>query len=197
MNRFTFGSIASAALALCVSTVASAQEQQQALTANRPQIGATLGYGIYVGEDAGDTDFNIYGLALGVHGGYTLEQNVFVGGFFNYFLGESEDAEGLEVSANVMQIAADVGYDLGLDAIIVRPSLGLGLAIAMANTSGSFAGMEIDESDSETELMLAPGARVMVPLEQLYVGGELRYFWMPGEDHSDGFLIAFNIGALL
>jgi hypothetical protein len=113
------------ALVLTIGVTGTTAAQERAPTANKGSAGATLGYGVHVGG-GGD---NIYGLGLGAHGGYTLDMNLFVGGFFNYFLGESSSEAGVEYSANMMQISGEIGYDVGLGAIVIRPSIGLGVSI--------------------------------------------------------------------
>ena len=180
------------ALLLALGSATTAAAQNTALTAGKGTVSATLGYGIYVGEGDG----NPYGLGLGVRGGYTLDMNLYVGGLFNFFVGETDSVGGVDSSARFIQIAAEVGYDIAVESVVIRPSLGIGAGIFSVSTSGSVAGVDLDSSDSETYLLLAPGANVIVPLGGFFVGGELRYFWIPTEDYGDGLLIAANVGAI-
>lgn len=191
MNYSTLARLAALVSTLVLTAPVAAQEA--APTAEKITLSATLGYGISMD----DGDFNPYGLGLGVRGGYTLDMNVYVGGFFNFFLGESEEILGVDVSARILPLALEGGYDIVAGPVVIRPTLGLGLAIAMSSASGSQGGVEIDSSDTETRLLLAPGANVLYPIDNLFVGGELRYYWIPSEDSGDAFLIAANIGTML
>ena len=172
-----------AAVTLAVSANANAAEPA---TAGKPNVGAALLYGIYTGDDNGD--LNPYGIGFGVNGGYTLDMGLHVGAGFNYFLGDSTEVLGIEVETNMYQFMGIVGYDLGLmPELVLRPQLGIG----MHWTAGSVNG----ESDSESDLAIAPGAKVLYDLGGFYISGEAAYHHVFADDvNVDGFLLGVGAG---
>ena len=161
----------SGAAALVVCAFAANANAETPFTANSVELGGGLNYGIYMGDDDGDPP-NPYGLGIGLGAGYTLDFGLYLGGEFNYFLGGSEEAGGIETSWNIMQFGAEVGYDLGLSpAFVLRPKLGLGLGIAYAEVSGD--GFSAD--DSENGLMIPIGVEALYSLGGWHLGGQIRY----------------------
>jgi hypothetical protein len=141
------------ALALAsLAGAAPALAQEQAATAGKIGVGALLGYGFKDGVDFG----------LGVRGGYTLPMNVYLGGTFMYHFGKSEGP----ASVNVYYFGAEGGYDIQAGPVVVRPYLGLGPAFA----HGSVGNL----SNTDTKFGVWPGATVLYPIENFYVGGDAR-----------------------
>src|SRR3954470_14749046 len=94
-------------------------------TANSIQLGVGFRYGIEMNSG----DVNPWGIGLGLDGGYTLPNAVYLGGNIEYFFGDSvgDDINGATI--NIWQLSAEGGYDIGLGPIFVlRPKVGLGLA---------------------------------------------------------------------
>jgi len=136
-------------------------------------VALLLGYGFKT--DRADYGANPYGFMAGVRGGYTLDFALYLGVYFNYYLGSSQEGQtqqtGLmsETSASYMHFGAEVGYDVELGPILFRPSMGIG--IAMAFTDMDTPGETVSISD----LMFAPGITVLYPLDDsLFLGGDLR-----------------------
>jgi hypothetical protein len=120
----------------------------QAGTWGRPQASAGLRFGT-----------NHLNLGIGARGGYTLPQGVYIGGVFDYFLGEN--------SAHLFDVGAEGGYDFKInDAMMVRPFIGLGIASVRACVG--------DVCNSASDTFIELGGLVDYFLAQLYVGGELR-----------------------
>src|SRR5262245_37391242 len=74
-------------------------------------------------------------LGFGARGGYTLPNGVYLGGLFDYFIGESQSATlggtTISVSAHLWDIGAEGGFDFALtEQLMIRPFLGLGIAKA-------------------------------------------------------------------
>lgn len=111
-------------------------------------------------------------LGLGVRGGYTLPMNVYVGGTFLYHLGESEEFGGIETSVNIYYFGVEGGYDLNVEPVVIRPYLGLGAATVSASTDGAGA---FDVDASETRFAAWPGATVIYPIGNAFVGGDARF----------------------
>lgn len=164
MKRVLLGGVT---LALTVSSMTAHAED--AFTLNKPQVGATVGYGIYTGEG----DLNPYGVGLGVNGGYTLDMGFHIGGRFEYFLGESQGP----ASFGVWNFMAEPGYDLGLGPnMVLRPQLGIGMANVRAEVCLSFlGGPQTCASNSESRFTVAPGAMFLYGFDGPFLAAGLRY----------------------
>ena len=110
---------------------------------------------------------NYYGLALGARGGYTLPMHLYVGGTFVYHLGSTNTQFGLEIKHNLLYPGIEVGYDLGLGPVLVRPYAGLGVEFAFATTG--------NQSGSANNFAFWPGVTVAYPIHQFFVGGDARF----------------------
>jgi hypothetical protein len=90
--------------------------------------GVLVGYGF-------DT---AYHFGLGVRGGYTLSQKIYIGGTFVYHFGGSQDVVGGTVSYHLLYLGPEGGYDLVIPSVpqlLIRPYLGLGYESASASLS--------------------------------------------------------------
>jgi hypothetical protein len=154
-------------------------------------VGLLLGYGISF-EDGG----NPWGLGFGLRGGYNIDA-IFLGARFVYYLGETEEipALGIEVSANVMELGIEGGYDIAAGPVIIRPGLGLGLAIASIEGSApAITGTADAESESFTNPYIALGASVLYDIdEQFFVGGDMRLQFVLGDEEEGGSATALII----
>ncbi len=158
---------------------AHAQEQFRAETWERPSGSLGLRYG--------SDNLN---LGLGLNGGYTIDPGVYIGGMFNYFFGESEEAFGTEVSFSAWMFMVEGGYDFGVtDNLILRPVLGLGV-IGMTGEV-CVAGNCVDNGDTGLELGL--GGHVVYVIDTITLGGELRILF----GDADAFMAGVNVGLLL
>ena len=175
---------------LCLSVVAHADP---AFTAEKPQIGLGLDYGIWTGDDIGD--FNPYGIGISVLGGYTLPMGVYIGGNFDYFLGDSEGDSKL----NIYGFDVEGGYDIGVAPnLVVRPQLGIGYTtfhneICIEDVPGLFEGGCVDASDSK--FSLAPGARLLMDFDAVFGHAGVRYKHIfVDEGNADGLLLTVGAG---
>jgi hypothetical protein len=172
----------SAALLLC----APAQAQMTGFTWEH----ATLHGGPRFGSD--DLNFG-----AGLNAGYTLDMGVYLGGLFNYFLGESDDFDigpvHYEYGFDAWFLMFDGGYDFGLaDPFVLRPSLAMGLVTAHGRVCAEGPGIDECDSDTESEFEMALGGNAIYVTGSLTLGGELRFFI--GE--YDGVWMGFNIGTV-
>jgi hypothetical protein len=118
---------------------------------------------------------NHFGFGLGARAGYTLPQNVYVGGTFMYHLGSSYGYGGLggvDVSTHVLYPAGEVGYDFHVGPVTIRPYAGVGIAFLTA--SSTIAGQSASSTDSS--LLIYPGATAHwnIPRSDFFVGGDTR-----------------------
>lgn len=179
MKKLSIAALAAATLAAS----ANARAETPA-TANKPNVGAAVMYGVYTG----DGDVNPYGIGFGVNGGYTLDMGLHVGAGFNYFLGESTEVFGTDVTFNTYQLMGIVGYDLGLTPeLVLRPQLGVGL---------NWAHTSVDGGDSETknDFAITPGAKLLYDLGGFYVSGEAAYHHV-FIDEGNGDALFLGLGA--
>jgi hypothetical protein len=121
-----------------------------------------------------------YNFGLGVRVGSTLQSKVYVGGTFVYHLGKTESTSGLEVSANVLYIGGELGYDIpASETVTIRPYAGLGLASVMAKVK--FNGM--GGSGSENRAYVSPGILLQAQTsEKVLLGLDGRYLLLTGEN---------------
>lgn len=112
------------------------------------------------------------GLGLGVRGGYRVTDRVYVGAAFTYHLGKSEEAGPVTASSSLLFTGAEVGYDIPVSALVVRPYLGLGLGMAMVSQSDGTN----TQSDSNASLAVWPGVQGLftIPSSPAFVGVDLR-----------------------
>lgn len=113
-----------------------------------------------------------------MRGGYTLPVNVYLGGTFVYHLGKSEDTPIGKVSSNLYYFGAEGGYDFPAGPVVIRPYLGLGMATAKAEVPGMDLGGGISTSAmkmSESRFAAWPGATLLYPIGNFFVGGDARF----------------------
>lgn len=132
-------------------------------------------------------ELNPYGLGLGLRGGVTLPSALYLGASFDYFFGESNDV--IDVDVSIYQLMGNVGYDLGLGPLTLRPSLGLGLA-SLSVESGGLVSFEETESD----FVLSPGAEGIIGLGLLSVSAEVRYNKVFADGDADALIMGVGVG---
>lgn len=143
-------------------------------------VGLLLGWGFKTDRRGFPAD--PYGLALGLRGGYALDFNLYLGGYFVYYLGSSQSGSSSVVSvsgesrANYILFGVEVGYDWWIGDAILRPSLGLGPALAVGDQTG--------KTEVVGDLGLHPGMSVIIPFEDWFLGGDLRANVITGDGIS-------------
>ena len=159
--------IALAAACLLSLAGAKAAQAQESPTAGHGSAAALLGYGFKDGVNLG----------LGVRGGYTLPMNLYLGGTFVYHLGKSESTAFGDAKTHLYYFGVEGGYDINAAPVVVRPYLGLGAATATATIpGGSFGGVSFPEtSASDTKFGVWPGATLLYPIGNAFVGADARF----------------------
>lgn len=173
--------------AVATAFLVSAPAFAEPATANSIQLGLGFRYGIEMNEG----DLNPWGIGLGINGGYTLPNAVYLGGNIEYFFGDSAGDDINGASANIWQLSAEGGYDIGLGPIFVlRPKLGLGLANihAKACVLGACA------SANESDFALFPGVTFMVMPPGFNLSADVRYELVFSDQTEKALLLAFGIG---
>jgi hypothetical protein len=146
--------------------------------------------GLY-GAYTGDSDINPYGLGVGVRAGVTLPASLYLGGSLDFFFGETVEVANTEFSNAIFQAMGNIGYDLSLGPLMLRPFLGLGLASA---SSEACVGNVCSESESESEFAVAPGAEAYVGLGLLSLTGEVRYNKIFSDPSRDALVLGVGLG---
>jgi hypothetical protein len=175
------------AAALGAALVASPAAADPA-TANSIQIGVGFRYGF----DMEPGELNQWGTGLGLDGGYTLPNAVYVGGNFEYFFGESLEIGEVESSGNLWQLTAEGGYDIGIGPIFVlRPKVGMGVAGVSAETCDA-GGVCVD--DASTDFVLAPGGTFILMPPGFSLSLDVRYDVIFAERTLNAVIVAVGIG---
>src|SRR5262249_13332509 len=122
---------------------------------------------------------NDLNLGLGARGGYTLPNNIYIGGTLVYHVGTSQEATLLGTtiknSFHLLYPGPEGGYDIAAGPVLVRPYLGLGPGIASGSSSiGLTGGSVMETSASSTNFAIWLGGTVLYPIGQFIVGGDLR-----------------------
>ena len=128
-------------------------------------------------------------LGIGVRGGKTLDNHIYIGGTFVYQVGDG-GSYGASVttptgtvgasgswSYNGFYIGPEGGYDFDLKVVVVRPYLGLGLF----DLTGSSSGGGYSAGGSSTQFVIWPGCSVIwnVPNSNYFIGGAARLISLP------------------
>ena len=154
--------------------------------ANPISVGLLIGYGVSL------EDNNPWGMGFGLGGGYNIG-DLFVGGRFVYYLGETvtemRGSFGIsgpstdEFTVNLWELGAEVGYDIHLGSVALRPGLGLGFA----SVSGG--------NESEVYAYLAPGLALLYGVsDTMYLGLDARFQAIFSELGVNGVPILATLG---
>lgn len=191
-TRFTLVFLATCALFAVTTTLTPTKASAQSLYAGL--------IGGYAGTTDNDPtrDVESYGGGGGLSAGVTLPvMPIYLGARALWFVGDSgtlsTGAASLVLDSHYVLYGIDLGYDLILGPIVLRPGLGIGSAIL--DNSGAAVGLSVTASDSS--LYLAPGVGLIVKLGLLYVGGELRYTWLTEEKHFSNVSMLASLGVTI
>lgn len=117
-------------------------------------------------------------LGIGIRGGYTLPMHLYVGGSLVYHFGTSVDVPSpsggsFQSSVHLLYPGAEVGYEIPVGPVIIRPYAGIGVLLALASSSG---GGGSSTSDTTSSLAFWPGctATYGFPDSKFFVGADTR-----------------------
>jgi len=140
---------------------------------NPISVALLLGYGFKTDRRTGDLGADPYGFMAGLRGGYTFDFMLYAGVYFNYYLGSSQSGGGERTvstnsttTASYMQFGAEVGYDVNAGPVLFRPSLEIGLALGLTDETGT--------TTTVNDMMLGPGFTLVYPIDEFFIGGDLR-----------------------
>lgn len=140
---------------------------------NPISIALLLGYGFKTDRRTGDLGADPYGFMAGLRGGYTFDFMLYAGLYFNYYFGSSQSGGGERTvstnsttTASYMQFGAEVGYDVVAGPVLFRPSLEIGMALGLTDETGT--------TTTVNDMMLGPGFTLLYPIDEFFIGGDLR-----------------------
>jgi hypothetical protein len=124
------------------------------------------------------------GPGLGVRGGKTWDNHLYIGGSFVYhFAGcgygnYGTYAGNYSVSASAFYFGPEGGYDFDLKAVVLRAYMGLGMAVFNSSVSGP--GIP-NNSYNSNQFVVWPGASVIwdIPGSPWFIGGDIRFVSVP------------------
>jgi hypothetical protein len=161
------------------------------------QAGVIGGYGVATTP----IDHDPYLFTIGAQAGVTLPIfPLYLGARVLWFSGELQNARltssmnqaAVSFSLNYLMLAADVGYDLEVGPIVLRPLLSVG----RATLSGKLIGpLGIADRPVDNSLFVAPALALLVNVCCLYVSGELRYSFLTESGNPDGIALLLGFGA--
>lgn len=128
------------------------------------------------------------GFGIGARFGYSLRNNIYLGGLFQYHFGESNDANALGVASadyhhNIYYFGFEGGYDFHIDDVVIRPYMGLGPGFyhQSGEACGPFVGC-YDASDTEGEFAFWFGGAVHYYVSHdWFIGGDFRLPILDGD----------------
>src|SRR5262245_25102689 len=163
--------------------------------ANYPSPAVSWSHGqMNGGPRYGSDDLN---LGLGARGGYTLPNGVYLGGMFDYWIGEKQTliqgGTSITAETHAWTVGAEGGFDFALtDAVMIRPFLGLGIAETTAQVCTDQIGgpMCIDGSGSDSFIEF--GGLLNYLTGSMMFGGDVRLIAARGS----GLVIGGHVGWL-
>ena len=138
------------------------------------EVGAKAG----VGTNPSSGPANPLGFGLGGRGGVSFFG--FYGGLnLLYYFGGSTNVAGTDVSYHTLMYGLELGYNIKLAILTIRPQLGIGNAVFTAGPSGG-------PSTDSSNLYLEPGVTGLVSLGTVFVGADANLLLLPSVAQGDG-----------
>lgn len=146
----------------------------------------------------GDTEVDPMGVALGARGGLTIPMtDLYVGALFLYHMGDSATVLNVETTLSSFMLGGEIGYEIGVPFITLRPSIGLGLNNTSADVEGTIAGFGASGSTSEGDFYISPGINAMLTFGVIYAGAEVRYNGVFSDEVPDSLSLLGSLGVTL
>jgi hypothetical protein len=184
----------SPAVAQTVPPPSDAPADDAPATAGVLQLEAGFRYGF----DLGDAEVGPWGPGIGLGLGYTLASGVYLGGLVEYFFGESGPVGVNDVDTNLIQVAAEGGYDLALSDYWVARAKGFAAGVRIARESCSstlIPGGGSPCSDTASfDLGFGPGASLMYLGRSFSLSIDGRYEVVLSDPRQSSIIVAAGIG---
>jgi hypothetical protein len=163
-----------------VAGVAALTATNQAHALPVVQLAANVRWLYFASLEGEDSELSSAG--LGLSAGVTLPLSFYVGAAFQYFVGTDHSYSYVDPAGNAVsreefsnsssQLLAHFGYDIGLLALTLRPSVGLGWWRSAYR--GKCGGL-CDPNFNSDGFSFSPGAEVLYSFGLLNVSGEARF----------------------
>jgi hypothetical protein len=114
------------------------------------------------------------GPGIGGRIGYTFPARFYVGALFDYHFGSTSEAFGTSIRRSTYYFGPELGYDLGVGPMVVRPVLGLGVGFATRDAKNQ----SYEQNETTAKFTVSPGVEAMVPIGNFFVGTDARYIYM-------------------
>jgi len=134
---------------------------------------------------------DVFKVGFGARVGYTLPMHLYIGGTFIYHLGTSESAGGITATENIMMFGAEVGYEIPVGPVMIRPYVGLGLGVVKVSVPAINIGgiTEGGGSASSSDVYISPGATLLYPVtSSIGIGVDARFVIVSDANAFDAFL---------
>ncbi|HMI84577.1 MAG TPA: hypothetical protein VK550_10810 [Polyangiaceae bacterium] len=163
------------AFAICALTLLLNARQARA---TRVAVDLLAGYG-----------FNeAYRVGFGARGGFTLAQNVYVGGAFVLHQGRTgvRTERGATPQTTPLYFGPEGGYDFQMSQVTLRTYLGVGYALILSSIDESCSASSCP-TDTSTGGALAiwPGAALIWSTNGLSLGADVRYVAVLGSSYQN------------
>ena len=162
---------------------------------------------ILYGSPTEDLSVNPYGLGVGLRGGFTVLETLYLGVNAEIYFGETGDLftetssrveakllggrDEAQVSRSSFVAMAEVGYDFSLVALTVRPLMGFGLLNESAEACTTDAASCLN--DSSSRFGISPGIQVLASPGFFKLTAEARYL----TSFEDNDSLTFGVGIAL
>jgi hypothetical protein len=157
------------------------------------EIGAKIGVGT---SPTSDLNYNPLGFGLGARAGVDFF-NIYAGVQFMYYLGGSEGGTSsfgsITTKTHAWQYGIDVGYNINVSILTIRPQIGFGNTTLSTSTTGQSAPLDVTAKfggGTDNDFYLEPGVTALVGLGIWFVGADANLLWVPALDGSQA---AFTI----
>jgi len=190
-SRLRLGLIAAAVCCACAFESASTAHAQHV------QLGVLGGYGVKTEAFGHDP----YLFSIGAQAGVTLPVfPLYLGARLLWFSGEIQNVQltssmnetALAFAVNYLMLGADIGYDLELGPIVLRPMLSAGRATLSSKLIGARG---VFDGPVDNSPFVAPALALLVNVCCLYVSAEVRYTFMTESDNPNGVALLLGFGA--
>jgi hypothetical protein len=121
-----------------------------------------------------NSTLNPLGFGLGARGGVALF-GIYGGVNVMYYFGGSQTVAGTNISVHSLMYGAELGYNIKLTILTIRPQIGLG-QITLSGTG----------ANDVNNLYLEPGVTGLISLGMWFVGADANALVLPGIRQGDG-----------
>jgi hypothetical protein len=148
------------------------------------EVAAKVGGGTNPEKNTGGSPPNALGLGLGGRAGVSLF-GLYGGVSFMDYLGTKGVYSGVTESMKSILYGVEVGYNIGVPLLTLRPQLGVGNYTVSGGFNGNAAGALLPQQNfTKSNLYLEPGVTGLLSFGMLIVGADANVLFLPGLNGS-------------